>query len=66
MTIGSTPLTVDNHWEEVTVENIADRAGPLLKRIGVPGGYLYVTEAPHATLAGSVASAPVFVAVDRS
>jgi hypothetical protein len=64
MPVGNTPLTLDNSWKAVTVENIADRNGPCLKRIRVKGGWLYITEAPHATFAGSVASAPVFVRAD--
>lgn len=62
MTIGSTPLTEDNAWQTVTVENMADRNGPALKRIGVIGGWLYITE----TMYGHEPPTPVFIAADRN
>lgn len=62
MPVGSTPLTPENSWHEVTVENTADRKGPCLKRIHVAGGWLYMTE----VYGHQQATALVFVAADRS
>lgn len=64
--------TPDNSWKVVTA-GIEGRNGPCLKRIGVPGGWLYITEHRDnranygAPIYGdTILSSPVFVQDDRS
>lgn len=56
--------TPENSWELVTTRNAEVRDGPVVKRIGVPGGFLYITCTTYGREVH--ASAPTFVTADRT